>query len=102
MEAADLFSKLLHFDCSMILPESAADILTAGAGGPLEAADLFYEWRSSSQQSASHIILDIWRHLEAVKPSAGFDATAAPKAETSTNTGNRQAWLPLIFLLILQ
>ena len=78
-------------NCHKHLTIDAADVLSAGSGGPLEAADLFYEWRSTGQQSASHIILDMWRHLEAIKPSADFDATAPPKSDTGTSTSGRQA-----------
>ncbi|KAL3153358.1 hypothetical protein ABBQ38_011699 [Trebouxia sp. C0009 RCD-2024] len=41
-----------------------ADVLGSDSGKHIQATDLFYEWVSSRQQSAGHVILELWRQEE--------------------------------------
>lgn len=45
----------------------AADILGSECGRHVKAADILYEWQSGKQQSASHVMLDLWRQEEVGK-----------------------------------
>ena len=42
----------------------AADVLGSECGRHVKAADILYEWQSSKQQSACHVMLDLWRQEE--------------------------------------
>jgi len=45
----------------------AADVLGSECGRHVKATDILYEWRSSKQQSACHVMLDLWRQEEVGK-----------------------------------
>jgi hypothetical protein len=44
-----------------------ADVLGSECGRHVKAADILYEWLSSKQQSACHVMLDLWRQEEVGK-----------------------------------
>lgn len=49
------------------LSYTAADALGSECGRQLDAGDIMYDWLSSKQQSACHVMLDLWRQEEAGK-----------------------------------
>ena len=46
---------------------SVADVVGSECGKHAKATDMLYDWMSSKQQSACHIILDLWRQQESGK-----------------------------------
>lgn len=44
-----------------------ADVLGSECGRHVNPTDVLYEWRSSKQQSACHVMLDLWRQEEVGK-----------------------------------
>lgn len=41
------------------------DVLGTESGKHIQATDIFYEWVSSKQQSACHMMIELWRQEEA-------------------------------------
>ena len=58
----------------------AADVLGSDSGKHIKASDIFLEWISSQQQSACHIILELWRHEEAGRGISSPYALATKKS----------------------